>query len=84
MREARQVSKPDLGRLVALLQEVRAWEQRTPERDAVPDESRSRLTVRCGDSESTVWEWYNDMQKANRISRVRALMTELAWQPGTR
>src|SRR5947207_984676 len=29
MREARQVSKPDLRRLVALLQEARAWEQRT-------------------------------------------------------
>jgi hypothetical protein len=77
--EVRQVAKPDLERLVSLLQEVRAWEQRTPERDPVPDESRSHLTVRCGAGETTIWEWYNDIDENKRISRVKSLMTEIAW-----
>jgi hypothetical protein len=77
-QEPRQVSRPDLERLVSLLQEIHAWEQRTPERNPVPDESRSLLIVRSGKAETTIWEWYNDMRSNNRIVRVRDLMTEIA------
>jgi len=76
-----QVSRPDLERLVGLLREMQAWEQRTPERRPVPDESRSRLTVRFGKDETTIWEWHNDMRSNNRIARVRDLMTEIAALP---
>ena len=81
MRETRRVSPADLQRLIALVRELQAWEQRTPERAPVPDESRSRLTIRVGEAETTVWEWYNDMRKNARIGRVRDLMTEIAWVP---
>lgn len=80
-REPRPVSKPDLERLLALLREVKGWEQRIPERQAMPDESPIRLTVRCGTNEGKIWEWYNDMPENARISRVRDLMTQIAWQP---
>jgi hypothetical protein len=81
VREPKQVSRGDLDRLAALVRELRAWEQRTPTRDAIPDESRSRLTVRCGGVETTIWEWYNDMKANARIIRVRDLMTAIAWPP---
>jgi hypothetical protein len=47
----------------------------------VPDESTVRLKIRYGDDESRIWEWYNEMEKNGRISRVRNLMLELAWEP---
>lgn len=77
--EPRMVSRQDLDRLAKLLLEVDAWEQRTPARTPVPDESASRLTVRYGGAETTIWEWFNDMPKNARIVRVRDLMTEIAW-----
>ena len=77
----RRVSRADLQRLVARLQEVRAWEQRTPTRTAAADESTTRLIVRSAGVQVTIWEWYNDMRKNDRILRVRDLMTEIAWQP---
>ena len=79
VRETRRVSPADLQRLIALVRELQAWEQRTPERDPIPDESRSRLTIRVDGAETTIWEWYNDMGKNARIGRVRDLMTEIAW-----
>ena len=57
VRDPRHVSREDLDRLVALLRELQAWEQRVPERDAVPDESRCQLTCRCGAAETTIWEY---------------------------
>jgi hypothetical protein len=77
----RRVPRPDLQRLVARLLEVRAWEQRTATRTAAADESTTRLIVRSGGAEVTIWEWYNDMRQNARIVRVRDLMTEIAWQP---
>ena len=73
------MSRQDLDRLVTLLREVQAWEQRTPARAPIPDESTSRLTVRCNGAEVTIWEWFNDMPKNARIVRVRDLMTEIGW-----
>lgn len=81
-REPRDVLKPDLEELLALLRELKAWEQRTPERQAKPDESTARLTIRCGGDEVTIWEWHNQLAENARISRVRDLMTRLALQPG--
>jgi hypothetical protein len=80
-REPRDVRKRDLEKLVALLRELKAWEQRAPERQAVPDESIASLTIRCGDAEARIWEWYNDMPANARISRMRELMTRLALKP---
>lgn len=80
-REPRDVLKPDLEKLLALLRELQAWEQRTPERQAVPDESIARLTIRCGGDEVTIWEWHNQMAENARIGRVSDLMTRLALRP---
>ena len=57
--------------LAALLVELKAWKQQVPERRAVPDESRAGLTIRCGDAEARIWEWYNDLGQLQRIARVR-------------
>lgn len=81
VRGTRQVAPSDLQRLVTMLRDLRAWEQRTPERAPVPDESRSRLIIRTAGGETTIWEWYNDMPKNARIVRVRDLMTDVAWMP---
>jgi hypothetical protein len=57
--------------VVRLLLEIKAWEQQTPERAPVPDESRATLTLRADDAESSIWEWYNDLAKNARFVRVR-------------
>lgn len=74
------VSREDLHRLVALLQEVAAWEQRVPERRPVPDESRTRLRITLDGHSAAIWEWYNDMAKNQRIIRIRDLMKQIAWR----
>lgn len=75
----------DLGaeqvqQLVGLLIEQKAWEQRVPERTAVPDESRARLTIQIGGQSTTIWEWYNDLSANDRMVRVREKMKDLAWK----
>lgn len=74
------IERSDLQHLVALLLEVAAWEQRVPERRPVPDESRAHLRIMLDGNSSSIWEWFNDMQKNQRIFRVRELMKKLAWR----
>jgi hypothetical protein len=64
--------------LVHLLLEIEAWAQRVPEREAVLDESVATLTVRVGTVESSIWEWYNDLNGNNRIVRAKRLLEEIA------
>lgn len=63
--------------LIELLVQVEAWEQRLPERAAVPDEGRASLEIRLGERRAGFWEWYNEMGEHDRLLRVSALMTEL-------
>jgi hypothetical protein len=80
-QEPHDVRKRDLEKLLALLRELKAWEQRTPERQAVPDESVASLTIRCGGDAVRIWEWYNEVAANARIRRVHDLMTRLALHP---
>lgn len=63
--------------LVRLLVKLKAWEQRTPERTAVPDESRSTLTIRVNGRTSTMWEWFNDLSKNKRLEQVKTRLEGL-------
>lgn len=74
------VSRADLQRLVALLIELAAWDQRVPARRPVPDESRANLRITLDGNTSVIWEWFNDLEKHQRISRVRQLMKDIAWK----
>lgn len=70
--------------LTKLLVELKAWKQQVRERRAIPDESRAGLTLRCGDAEARIWEWYNDLGRQQRIARVRDALQALETpQPGT-
>lgn len=72
---------PQLVRnLASLLVELRAWEQYTPERAPVPDESRATLTVRVANEEVPIWEWYNDLEKNARLVRIRDRMVAMGEQ----
>ena len=62
--------------LVQLLIELRAWEQDTPERQAVPDESKASLTITVGERTSNMWEWFNDMPKNDRLIKIKTKMGE--------
>jgi hypothetical protein len=73
------VAHADMTRLVALLVKHRAWEQRVPERQAVPDESRAQLTISYLGRTATIWEWFNDLEANQRIVEIRELMKEIAW-----
>lgn len=75
------VAAADLQRLVALLVELAAWEQRVPKRRPVPDESQAHLRITIDGNSSSIWEWYNDLAKNQRIVRVRDLMKQIAWRP---
>jgi hypothetical protein len=73
------VTREDLLHLVRLLLSQQAWVQRVPERPPVPDESKARLTIRYGDDQAVIWEWYNDLTANRRIVQVRDLMQRIAW-----
>ncbi len=75
------VAPGDLLRLQRLLVEIAAWEPRTPTRTAVPDESRTTLTVQAGGATATTWEWYDDLAANRRIARVKALLEQLVPAP---
>jgi hypothetical protein len=61
-----------------LLLVIKAWEQRTPERAPVPDESRATLTLQSGGAETSIWERYNDLEANDRLVRVRSVLLDLA------
>jgi len=69
-----------LRELVDKLLALEAWVQKVPERPAIPDESRARLTITAGGESVTVWEWYNDLAKNKRLVEIRDLMQKLAWK----
>ena len=68
----------ELLSLVDLLVELKAWEQRTPDRLAVPDESKGTLAVSLGDQQGGFWEWYNDMGQNDRLVRIQRQMKTMA------
>lgn len=63
---------------MTLLIKLAAWSQRTPERQARPDESRARLMIRIGTERSEIWEWYNDLSENQRIVQVRDRIRRLS------
>jgi hypothetical protein len=73
------VEPADVKRLVALLVELHAWEQQVPDKRPVPDESRAHLRITLDGHTSSIWERYNDLQKYQRILRIRDLMKKIAW-----
>lgn len=64
--------------LARLLLELEAWQQRTPERTPLPDESRATLTIQVGDTAVTIWEWYNELERNGRVVRLRNKMLTTA------
>lgn len=82
--EPQRVSREDLVKLAALLVKHAAWEQRVPERAAVPDEARTSLTIRYGQSSVTIWEWHNDLNKNRRIGSIGEFMKTIAWKKPAR
>jgi hypothetical protein len=71
------VDRQQIQELASLLVDLKAWEQRVPERAPVPDESRATLKIRVGATEVAIWEWYNDLPKNDRIMQVRDQMRRL-------
>jgi hypothetical protein len=65
------VDERGVREVAALLLAIEGWEQRTPERAPVPDESRATLTIRCRGAQSVIWEGYNELGRNKRIVRVR-------------
>lgn len=65
------LSPAELRDLLRLLVAIEAWDQREPERQPVPDESRARLAVRAGGHEAGIWEWYSDLRDNGRMVRVK-------------
>ncbi len=78
------VERKDIDDLVKLLVRHEVWEQRVPERAAVPDESRARLSVSVGEHTVRIWEWFNDLAKNRRMVEVRDFMTKIAQKPEPR
>lgn len=71
------VQDSDIRTLARLLLELEAWQQQTPERAPLPDESRATLTIHIGGTHTTIWEWYNELGRNGRIVRIRNSILEL-------
>lgn len=77
----RAVDERRVREVAALLVAIEAWEQYTPERTPLPDESRATLAVRCGGAESAIWEDYNELGRNGRLIRVRDHLRALGDPP---
>lgn len=78
----RSITQAQVAELARLLLEIEAWDQRTPDRLPVPDESRATLTVTAGDLKTSIWEWHGDLKRNGRIDRVREFLQALGRAPG--
>ena len=67
----------DLAALTRLLVDLAAWEQRTPDRAPVPDESRATLIIEVRGQSTRIWERVNEMQGNGRLSRIKASMDKM-------
>jgi hypothetical protein len=72
------VSRDSILKLVRLLLKEKAWEQREPQRTPKPDESTARLVIQYDKQRSEIWEWYNDLDKNQRLGKIRDLMKTIA------
>jgi hypothetical protein len=54
----------------------------SPERAAVPDEVRAKLTISIGDGCLVIWECHADLIKNKRLVRIRDRMLDFASSPG--
>lgn len=69
---------PEEVRAVArLLVEIAVWEPRLPDRPARPDETMAWLTVRCGGERAGAMEFAREMERNDRLARVRDLLVRL-------
>jgi hypothetical protein len=68
-----------LSEALALLLELRAWEQHAPAQDRLPlpDESWATLEIRCGGATARFAERFNDLEAHQHLVRVRALLLAL-------
>lgn len=71
------VAPAEIRGVIALLVELQAWRQETEPRPAVPDESAAGVRIHAGGAESRMWEWYNEMASRNRLTRIRARLSDL-------
>ena len=75
---SRRVSRKELIQLIRRLITQRAWEQRTSDHPALPDESRATLTIGYGDVSMQIWEWFNDLEQNRRIGDIGGFMKQIA------
>jgi hypothetical protein len=65
--------------LVRLLLDLRAWEQRVPDRSPQPDEQRTYVRITAGTAQSEVWEWHNDLALNDRLTKIGQVISDEAW-----
>ncbi|MCK5346817.1 MAG: hypothetical protein KAR20_25590 [Candidatus Heimdallarchaeota archaeon] len=82
VKQLKDLTIKEVNELVILLIENRMWQQETPDRDPNPDEAKAYLRISLGKEQSEIWEWFNDMEKNNRLIQVLTLMKELTWEVG--
>ena len=72
------ITPAQIQEVIRLLLEARVWEQQALQRTPIPDEVLATLTLKSGDTESSIWELYNNLDKNNRLVHVRKLLLALA------
>ncbi|BCM94476.1 hypothetical protein IAD21_06383 [Abditibacteriota bacterium] len=72
-----ELTSTQIKECIALLVELEAWAQKTPDRPPVPDEGRATLTLRVGGQSSHIWEWFNELTRNGRLLQIQKQMVEL-------
>ena len=76
----RDLTEAQVREVIALLVREELWRQKVKERQAVPDESRARVIIELDGKRVETWEWFNDLDKNDRIVRLREKLKALAWK----
>lgn len=63
--------------LIALLVEIEAWKQHEMPETSIND-ARASLELRVGSDRSRIWEWTEDLEANQRLSRVEQLLVRFA------
>lgn len=81
VRETKKVSAADMKKLIDLLNQHKAWEQRFSHRQVIqPGESVATLQIRYKLDSVMMWEYHSELAKNNRVLAIRETMKRVAWK----
>ncbi|MCG7530000.1 hypothetical protein MHM98_01310 [Psychrobium sp. MM17-31] len=78
--QSESVTPQSMKHLLQLLLKHQVWLQISSEQPAKVDETRARLTIIYDEQRVELWEWFNEMERNNRLLEIKNFMIGMTSQ----